>query len=395
MHSHSNKLLFFVLILAVCLTQFASDIYAPSLPAIAASFKSSIHLAQFSMAIYMLGVALSQLIYGPLSEGIDRKQPLIIGLSIMLIGSLVCFFAINIHLLIIGRLIQGCGAGACAALWRSTFRDVFTGEQLAKFGSYLTVFVMFIVPIAPALGGYLQHYFGWRSIFGFMTFYTITALIAILYSFRETSKHHHTERLKLPYIISTFKQLLSSPIFMGISLCTFLSYGAFFSWFTVGPVLLIHVAKLTPIAFGWVNCIGGGGAYALAGWLNGRLVTRYGMVNMMRFGFSIMLLSGILMLLGKALLGVNSWAIIAPIILFYFGSTFIWPNAFATAFTPFGKIAGYAGALYGAMQIGGAAVIGAVVSHLPAQTQIPLALVILLASGLAWLIYEGIVVGKA
>src|SRR6185312_12823563 len=112
---NSNNLLFFVLILAVCLTQFAADIYAPSLPAIAVSLHTPIHLAQWSMAIYMLGVALSQIIYGPLSDGIGRKKPMVIGLGIMLIGSFICLFAPTIELLITGRFIQGCGAGACAA----------------------------------------------------------------------------------------------------------------------------------------------------------------------------------------------------------------------------------------------------------------------------------------
>ncbi|MBX3708921.1 MAG: multidrug effflux MFS transporter [Gammaproteobacteria bacterium] len=347
-----NNLLFLVIILAVCLTQVAADIYAPSLPAIADSLSAPIHLVQWSMAIYMLGVALSQLIYGPLSEGIGRKGPILIGLGIMIIGSGMCLLANNIDLLIAGRFVQGCGAGACAALWRSIFRDVFSGEELAKYGSYLVVFVMFIVPAAPALGGYLQEYFGWRASFVFMCFYTVIALLSILYGFKETSTHHHPERLKLSYVTSTFYQLLKSPIFMGVTLCTFLSYGAFFSWFTAGPVLLIDRAGLTPVEFGWITLLGGGSAYALAGWLNGKWVTRLGMSNMMRIGFSIMFVSGIMMLLGKLIFGVTATVIVAPILLFYFGSTFIWPNAFAIAFTPFGKIAGYAGALYGFMQTG-------------------------------------------
>lgn len=112
---------------------------------------------------------------------------------------------------------------------------------------------------------------------------------------------------------------------------------------------------------------------------------------MMRFGWSVMVLSGILMALGK-LAGINVWVIAIPIILFYFGSTFIWPNAFATAFTPFGDIAGYAGALYGFMQLSGGAVIGSLMAYLPHADQLPLALVIIGASLLAWIIYERVVV---
>jgi DHA1 family bicyclomycin/chloramphenicol resistance-like MFS transporter/DHA1 family 2-module integral membrane pump EmrD-like MFS transporter len=361
------------------------------LPRIAKTLNASIDLAQWSMAIYMLGVAISILAYGPISEGFGRKSPISVGLCIMLVGSAMCLFASDIDVLIWGRFVQGCGAGACAGLWRSIFRDVFTGEELAKYGSYLVVFIMFIVPAAPALGGYLQTYFGWRANFIFMGIYTLAALVSILLGFKETSKHHHMERLKLTYIGSTYLELLKSRVFMGVTLCTFLSYGAAFAWFVAGPVLLIKVVGITPIAFGWITFIGGGSAYALAGWINGKLVTRFGMPAMLRFGWSTMILAGLCMLAGKWIYGMTAWSIAAPAILFYFGSTFIWPNAFATAFTPFGKIAGYAGALYGFMQIGGAAVMGGLMSYLPDDTQVPLGLVMLLASFFSWMLYEIVV----
>jgi DHA1 family bicyclomycin/chloramphenicol resistance-like MFS transporter/DHA1 family 2-module integral membrane pump EmrD-like MFS transporter len=384
----SQNILFLVIILAVCLTQFASDIYAPSVPAIADSFATSIHYVQWSMAIYMMGVAVTQLIYGPLSEGVGRKTPLIIGLLIMSGGSFICMMASSVEMLITGRLIQGCGAGACAALWRSIFRDVFKGEDLARYGSYLVVFIMFIVPAAPALGGWLQEVFGWRASFVFMSFYSLVALAAIMGGFQETSQHHHSERLRLSYLKKTFMELLSNRLFMGVTVCTFLSYGAFFSWFVVGPVLLIEQLHMSPLDFGWITLIGGGSSYALAGWLNGRYVKHFGMKTMMRFGFSMMLLAGLLMLMGNSIFGLEFYAIILPALLFYFGSTFIWPNAFATAFTPFGHIAGYTGALYGFMQICGAAVVGGIVSYLPTMNQLPLALVLLGASAGAWRIYE-------
>ncbi|CCB88363.1 multidrug effflux MFS transporter [Simkania negevensis] len=382
--------LFSIIVLAACLTQFASDIYAPSLPGIAVSLQTDMDWVQWSLSIYMVGVALSQLIYGPISEGVGRKKPILIGLSILFFGSIVCAFAPNIFLLIAGRLIQGCGAGAVAALWRSIFRDIFKGEELAKYTSYLVIFIMFIVPAAPALGGYFEHYLGWRSTFFFMLCYTIVALCAVGWGLRETNRHFHRERLKLNYIFPTYLTLLKSPVFMGITVCTFLTYGAFFSWFVAGPVLLIKLAGLTPVEFGWVTLIGGGGAYVLSGWLNGKCVGRFGMKNMMRFGWSVCIVSGLFMFFTFFIYGVEAASIIASVIGFYFGSTFIWPNAFSMAFTPFGEIAGYAGALYGSMQIGGAAALGSLVSFLPDQNQLPLAIVFIVAPSLAWGIFTSL-----
>jgi len=159
----------------------------------------------------------------------------------------------------------------------------------------------------------------------------------------------------------------------------------------VGPVLLIQIVGISPIEFGWITLFVGGVATALGGWVNGRLVTKLGTHIMLRIGFVTMLLAGVTMMIDKFLFGINAVAIVLPMILFYFGVTFIWPSAFAGAFAPFGKMAGYAGAVYGFMQISGAAVIGAIVSYLPNQNQIPLSLVFISVSILAWLVFEIIV----
>lgn len=384
----SYNILFIVLIMAVCLSQFAADIYAPSLPAVAIHFNTSIHYVQRSMAVYMLGVAASQLVYGPLSEGFGRKPLLVIGLMIMLAGSIICLTAPHIGSLMIGRFIQGCGAGACASLWRAVFRDIFSGEALAQYGSYLAIFIMFIVPTAPLLGGYLQETFGWYASFVFMAFYALIALLGMLFGFKETSKNHHMSRLKIKFICKSYLTLLKSPVFMGVTCSTFLTYGAFFAWFVIGPALLIQKIGISPIAFGWLTFCGAGSAYALSGYLNGKLVKRFGMPCMMRFGWSLAATAGALMIIGYWIAGMNTLVIILPVILFYFGATFIWPNAFATAFTPFGHIAGYAGALYGFMQICGAVTLTTIISYIPDHNQLPFGLIMLICPISAWLIYE-------
>lgn len=378
---------FTILILAGCLTQFASDIYAPSVPGIALSLNSPISLVQWSMAIYLIGVALSQLIYGPISEGIGRKKPFIFGATVMLIGSAICMLAPNIETLIVGRFIQGCGSGAMA-LWRTVFRDMFKGPDLAKFTSYLVIFVTFIIPAAPAIGGFLQQHFDWQASFVLITVYTAIVLILLVTKFKETSQYHHPERLNFNFIFKTYKQLLTSRLFMGTIACVFLGYGGLFSCVTAAPVLLIEIQGLSPAAFGSLFFVGSGGAYCLAGIMNGRLVKKHGSSKMIHFGLSIMLLSGILMLLGQLFIGINSWIIAGPIFLFFFGSTFIWPNAFAVSFTPFGKIAGYAGALYGATQVLGGGVLGGITAFLPENNQLPLAITLIVTTIAAWLVWD-------
>ncbi len=385
-----SKSLFFIIILAACLTQIAADIYTPSIPAIADYFDTPFQWVQWTMTSYVFGVAVSQLFYGPLSEGVGRRVPIMIGLGIMLLGSILAWMATNITFLIIARLIQGIGAGACAALWRSIIRDVLKGAQLAKYGSYFAIVITFVVPAAPTLGGYFQEYFGWQASFVFMIIYTLLALVTFACGFSETSTHHHRDKINFTFAKDTFAVLLKSSLFMGVTVCTFLSYGSLFASITIAPILLIHHLGMNTVTFGWLMFIGTALAYSFSGFTNGKLVTRFGIVNMMRLGFLIMVTSGMLMLVASALFELSVWSVALPIFLFYYGSTFIWPNAFALAFTPFGHIAGYAGALYGAMQIGGGAVITGLISLLPDSNQITLGLTIVLTTIIAWIVLEKI-----
>lgn len=194
--NHTPRLVFINVLLIACLTGVATDIYAPSLAAIASVMHVPVGQAQFSLTIFMIGLALSQLIYGPISEGIGRRIPLIIGLLIFIGGSLVSILATRIEFLVFGRLVQGFGAGACSSLWRSIFRDVYRGDDLAKYGAWLSVIITIFVPAVPVLGGYFQHYIGWQASFGFLIFYSLMVLLLIVYVFKETSQHHHPQRLK-------------------------------------------------------------------------------------------------------------------------------------------------------------------------------------------------------
>lgn len=112
---------FLITALLLSLGQIISDIYLPLLP---------------SIAIYILGFAASQLFYGPLSDGIGRRRPLIAGLSFCLIGSIICFVASDINVLLLGGFIQGIGAGATLRLPSAILGDTFEAEKLAKYSSF-------------------------------------------------------------------------------------------------------------------------------------------------------------------------------------------------------------------------------------------------------------------
>lgn len=379
-----NILTIFLMILMIgTLPQISTDLYTPSIPAIAQSFAVPVNWVQMSLSLFVVTQAITQLFYGPLSDGIGRRKTLLIGFFIAIIGSGVCLFASNIEMLLLGRLIQGLGAGACSALFRSIFRDSFTGEQLSKLAAYLSNIVILSVVAAPFFGGLIQQYAGWRVVFICLTVYTITTFVVTFFCFKETSVHHHKDRLKLSFIAKTYFDLFCNRQFMGYTLCVFLSYGGLFAWITSGPVVLIKLVGISPSEFGMLT-IFGGLAMFVANTINGKLVTKLGMPAMMRIGFLFMFLGGASMLLLAFAFPMHVITVLLPAVIFLFGVTFIFPNTFASAFAPLGHVAGYAGAVYGFVQTIGGAVFGLLLSHIVEHTQIPLAMMLITSSVLAF-----------
>ncbi|MFO0318923.1 MAG: MFS transporter, partial [Neisseriaceae bacterium] len=248
---------------------------------------------------------------------------------------------------------------------------------------YLSIFITFIVPSAPLLGSFLIHHFKWQATFIFMLIYSIATLICVLIWLKETHNNYHIEKLKPTFIKSTFWTIIKSRNFLSVSFISFFTYGTILAWLTTGPVLLIKYAHITPSSFGWFNFLGCGIAYGVAGRINGTLVKKYGVSKVLIFGLINVLISGILLMASQIILGITFWGIAIPIIILYFGSSFIWPNAFSMAFSPFGHIAGYASAVYSFIQICGGAIIGSMIALLPNHTSTPLAIVIIIAACLA------------
>ena len=387
-----GKSRFFILILTTLLvaglTAFSSDIYTPAFFDMSDDFNVSIEHIQRSITFFMLAVSISQLIYGPLSDGVGRRKPLIAGLIIMLIGSNICYFALNINILLVGRFVQGLGAGSCACLWRSIFRDSFNSAQIAKYGSYLGIMMTLMITSTPTLGGYLSNSFGWKASFLAIIIYTSMTFLLVFFTFKETSTHHNKERLNIRFCIHTYGVLLSSPIFMGYAICTFLTYGALFSWIIISPVLLIDTMGITPIKFGWLSLWVGLTSMTLGGFFNGKVVGHIGKHAMLRLGWGLICLSGILLIICDQFLGQTISSINISIFIFLFGATLIWPNTFAGAFEPFGSIAGYTGSLYSFMQLGGGAILGYFSSFLPGTSAWPSAIIFISTSLLALVIFE-------
>ena len=370
------KLFFIIILMMFTVGLLASDLYVPSLPAITTTLHSTRSTIQWSISVYMLGLSGSQLIYGPLSDHYGRKVIILIGIIIGIIGTIICLYARSPQILIVGRLIQGLGLGAGAVLGRAIMRDVLSGKNLAKIGSVFGLFTTIVVGSAPILGGYFQHYLGWRSVFIFLSVYSILLWIVIFIFLRETNTHAKKNKLNLSDVFAKYWTLLKNRVFLGYVLCTTFACSGLIAFYTMSPFLLQNRVGLSPVAYGW-SCAFITIATIIGSIINVRLVNKMGINSMMIAGSILIIIAGTSML-AAALLGyMNEFVIVVPAAIYAFGAIFLLCNAFAGALTPFPHMAGIAAALYGATQIGGGFASSALIATMKFSNQEPLAIIYL------------------
>ena len=373
----SLKLIFPVILLTYVLGQFASDLYLPSLPIISKALGASISQVQFSISIFMLGFCCSRLFYGPLSDGIGRKSPLVVGLFLCFLGSLICAIATNMDLFLIGRFIQGAGGGAGASLAIAIIRDLVSGKELAKFHSYFAIMNVFVVASAPLVGGYVLYFLNWRANFVLLLLLSIIALIAVC-CISETNIHKTHKNLHPSSIKKNFITLLSNRYFVGYALCRFATYAGILAWLTTCPVLL-HILGVNAIGIGWLAATAGV-AFVIGGYINAKFVIKLGAKKMIYYGLSIAMFAGIVLFIFGVLHMINIISVMFPVLLYMFGASLVSPNAFAGAMNPFPKIAGIAAAVMGAIQIFGGFISSSIIALLPKNTLFPLGEIFLACS---------------
>jgi len=380
-----NIFFFIFLFFISCLGQISSDLYLPALPTIRNLFFTSEHWMQITLAIFMFGFSVSHLIYGPISDYIGRKKPLIVGVGICMIGTLICRFSTSIESLIIGRALQGLGAGAGAALFLSILRDVYEGNTLAKISSFLGISRVILLASAPLIGSYLLHFFNWRACFSFLFIYSTLCFIGSFFILKETNQQQNINPIRIKVIAKNMWGLCMHPVFISNAFCVMLAFSGILAWLTTLPFLLQDVVGLTPIQFGWISALAGL-FFIVGGFINAMVVERFGLVKMLFVGLLIMLIASLVMLSFGLTHKINTTVIMVPVIIYIIGSSFIFSNAYAGAMHPFSKMAGTAAAVFGFLQILGGAISSALMSTFKNHNQTPLALILFFSSVLALLI---------
>jgi MFS transporter, DHA1 family, multidrug resistance protein len=373
-----SKTLIVLLAATSALGPASMQILLPALPVIKETFEVSTEVAQLTLSLSMLAIALGTLFYGPLSDKYGRKPVMLLGLSITLVGSVFCFVANTIELLIVGRFIQAFGAAVGLVLARAIVRDVYGAQEAARVIATL-VMVMVVAPmLSPALGGELMLRLGWESVF------VVIAIACILISLLLFKNLPETLKEPVPFtgvasMIGNYARLFQSRAFCGYAFCvTFVSV-LFFSFISAVPEIMVSVMKRPPNEYGYYFIM------IPIGFMAGNYFARHfgrsmELNRMISIGASLGV-TGVSLAIVLQLIGFHQpIALFAPIALAVFGNGISLPNAQAAAINEFPKFAGSASGLTGFLQMFFSAIAAQLVAVIFNGTVYPLLILMLTAS---------------
>ena len=244
--------------------------YLPAFPLLAESFGTSVDHVQLSLAAYFIGLAIGQLVYGPLADRYGRRGPLLIGVVLFTLASLASAFAPSMDWLIGIRFVQALGGCAGMVVARAVVRDLCDPMTSAKVFSQLML-VMGLAPIlAPVAGGALLASFGWPSIFILLTLFSAMCLVAVTLWLPETYPAG-LPRQPMSGALGQYLRLFRDRFFIGHVLTGALCMAGMFAYITGSPFVFIELYGVKPEHFGWLFGINAAG-FILMAQVNVRLV---------------------------------------------------------------------------------------------------------------------------
>ena len=260
----ANSKLFLVLLLGVlsAFGPFVVDLYLPSLPQLASFFETSASMTQLTLTTAMIGLAVGQLLLGPLSDKFGRKIPLIISLVIYIISTVLIVYAPNIEAMIVLRVIQGLSSAGSVVISRAIATDLYRGREMTRFFGLLMTINGIAPIISPILGSLLLEYISWKGVFVFLA---LIGVVVLFFCFRLKESLSVENRLQGSIFgtFSTFGVIIKNRLFMSyVGIESFL-LGAMFAYIAASPFILQSFYGLS--AFIFSLCFGANGAALVIG----------------------------------------------------------------------------------------------------------------------------------
>lgn len=347
----------------IALGPLTIDMYLPALPAIADDLNTPSSAVQLTLAGTLIGLALGQLVIGPLSDIVGRRLPLIVGTGVHILASVACIVAPNIAVLGGLRVVQGLGAAAAAVVAMAIVRDLFSGRAAATVLSRLML-VMGVAPVlAPSLGGAVLLVGSWRLVFAALAIMGVALITLAIVSLRETLPPERRRASGVMPVLRTYRSLLRDAQFVVLVLVAALAMSSLFAYIAGSSFVLQEEFGLDEQQFAIVFAAG---AISLIGasQLNVLLLGRFAPVQIVLAALSFAVLAGgVMAVLAIAEIGGMAGFVIP--LWFVLGAVgFVMPNAPALALSRHGEAAGGAAALLGAAQFGLGAIVAPIVGAL-------------------------------
>ena len=377
-----------VLSTLLAFASISTDLYLPALPTMAAALHADAGTVELTIASYLVGFSVGQLLWGPIGDRYGRRGPVAIGLVLFVIGSAGCALSASAWQMIGWRVVQAVGACAGVVLARAMVRDLYPRDRAAQMLSTLMT-VMAIAPLlGPIVGGQILALAGWRAIFWTLVGVGLLTLAA-LFALPETLPRERRNAETLPRAFAGYGELLRERALLGYVGAGGFLYGGIFAYVAGTPFAYISVHHVSPQRYGVLFAIGIVGIMA-TNLINARVVAGVGGDRLLRAGTIAAALAG-------AVLAVTAWTgwgglagLIVPLFVFVSMTGFIVANSIVGALATSSRRAGAVSALVGAVQYGSGMIGSALVGAFADGTPWPMGWVIALAGSgsavCAWLL---------
>jgi DHA1 family bicyclomycin/chloramphenicol resistance-like MFS transporter len=318
----------------------ATQLFVPSIPAIAVEFDVPIGVAQISFSASLVALAISTLFYGPLSDRYGRLPMLYVGLAVFLVGTTISLFSTDVTILIVGRIIQAVGGAAGMVITRAIVRDIYGPKGAARVLGTLIVATIGAPMLSIVLGGLITDLFGWRWIFGLSL---VLGLIVAILAWATMSGGEKASGSVAGFadMLRGYGRLVRSPVYVGFVLQGGFGSGSFFSFMAVGPFLMVEVLDRPATEFGayfaLVTLVFMGGNF-----FGGRLSNRIGLERMVVVGGIAAVTCAAVGLGAFALFGLGVAVMFGTSFFISFGNGLAMPNSQAGALNVLPELAGTA-----------------------------------------------------
>jgi MFS transporter, DHA1 family, multidrug resistance protein len=324
------------------------DMYLPGLPSLGATLDAPAWAVQLTLTACLSGLALGQIVAGPLSDRFGRRRPLIAGVGAYAAASLLCAVAPSVFALVVLRFVQGVAGAAGIVIARAIVRDMHSGAAAARFFSLLML-VNGLAPIlAPVIGGQILRVTTWRGVFVVLAAIGVALAVAAAAGLRETLAPANRHPGGVRETLVTFRRLLGDRSFVGHALACGLSFGAMFAYISGSPFVLQDIYGASPQLFSVMFAVNALGIVA-ASQANRALLRRADPRALLRGALGVQAAAAVALLAAVAA-GAGVWPIVVLLFVVVASVGVVFPNATALALADHPRVAGSASGLLGVLQ---------------------------------------------